>query len=227
MDIDVAIQAGLGKFFAAKFRAAVLYAIHDRTTDRSALEESIKFYRTARAAWAALAEKAKAPYVSDVTVGELPWLRGHWLDRLPAIDADIAILEQRLPSTTPTDDPKTKSAIAEATGRPQRPQAATIHRAPTTFRRKQPLSLELTVSPQVSVRLYYRHVNQAERWQSATMDRKGAAYVATIPAGYTDTPYPLQYYFELKQSADRAWLHPGFPPDLAGQPYYVIHAITG
>jgi hypothetical protein len=223
MDIDVAIQAGLGKFFAAKFRAGVLYAIHDRTADRAALEESIKFYRAARAAWAALAEKAKGAYVSDVTVGELPWLRGHWLDRLPAIDADIAILEQRLPSTTPNDNPKIKAAIAEASGRPRRPQSATIHRAPTTFRRKQPLSLELTVRPQTQAQLHYRHVNQAERWQSTPMDRKGAAYVAMIPAEYTDTKYPLQYYFELKTSPDRAWLHPGFPPDLAGQPYYVVH----
>jgi len=54
------------------------------------------------------------------------------------------------------------------------------------------------------------------------MDRKELAYVAAIPSAYTDSPYPLQYYFELKSAPDRAWLHPGFPADLAGQPYYVI-----
>ena len=70
--------------------------------------------------------------------------------------------------------------------------------------------------------LHYRRVNQAERWQYVTMDRKGSAYSASIPGAYTDSPYPLQYYFELKSAPDRAWLYPGFPPDLAGQPYFVV-----
>jgi hypothetical protein len=222
MDIDVAIQAGLGRFFAAKFRAGVLYSIHERTGDRSALEAAIKSYRSARDAWAGLAEKAKGVYVTDITVGELPWLRGHWLDRLPAIDADIALLEKRLPSANAGDDPKVKAAVAEAVGRPRRASIAIEHRAPDSFRRTRALALELAGPMLASARLYYRRVNQAERWQSAVMDRKGAAYVATIPGAYTDSPYPLQYYFELKSAPDRAWLYPGFPADLAGQPYYVV-----
>ena len=222
VNIDVAIQAGLGKFFAAKFRAGVLYAIHERTGDRAALQEALRRYRIARAAWDALAETAKGVYVSDITIGELPWLRGHWLDRLPAIDADIALLEERLPSAKPSDDPKMKAAIAEATGRPQRPSAAMRHRVPERFQRGQPLTLELACPVLASARLHYRHVNQAERWQSTVMDRKGPAYVATIPSAYTDSPYPLQYYFELKSASDRAWLYPGFPSDLAGSPYYIV-----
>jgi hypothetical protein len=219
-NIDVAIQSGLGKFFAAKFRAGVLYSIHERTGDRSALEEAIKCYRIARAAWAQLAGKAKGVYVPDVTVGELPWLRGHWLDRLPAIDADISLLEARLPSAKLTGDPKVKAAIEVATGRPQLASTEVLHRAPDRFQRKQPLVIELTSSALASAILHYRHVNQAERWLSATMDRKNSSYVASIPSAYTDSPYPLQYYFELK--SNRAWLHPGFPADLAGQPYYLV-----
>ncbi|HTB16273.1 MAG TPA: hypothetical protein VK752_32115 [Bryobacteraceae bacterium] len=222
VDIDVAIQSGLGKFFAAKFRAGVLYAIHERTGDREALEEALKFYGAARAAWSELAEKAKGVYVADITVGELPWLHGHWLDRLPAIDADIELLKKRLPSSGPTGDPKVKAAIVEATGRPQRPSVEIGHRAPDRFQRKQPLALEITGPALVSARLFYRHVNQAERWQSAAMERKGSSYIASIPGAYTDSPYPLQYYFELKSAPERAWLHPGFPQNLAGQPYYVI-----
>ena len=227
MDIDIAIQAGLGRFFAAKFRAGVLYAIHERTGDRAALDAALQLYRNARAAWAGLADRAKGAYVADITVGELPWLHGHWLDRLPAIDADIALLEKRLPAARLSGDAKVKAAIAEATGRPQRPSAAMRHRVPGRFERKQPLVLELSGPVQASVRLYYRHVNQAERWQSAVMDRKGAAYVAAIPGAYTDSPYPLQYYFELKSAPDRAWLYPGFSRDLAGQPYYVVFGTAG
>jgi hypothetical protein len=220
--IDIAIQSGLGRFFAAKFRAGVLYEIHVRTTDRTALEEALKSYRVARAAWAALAENAKGVYVADISVGELPWLHGHWLDRLPAIDADIALLEKRLPDATEISDPKVKTAIAEAVARPHRPSAKMTHRAPDRFRRKEPLALAISGPAIASARLYYRHVNQSERWQSVVMDRKGAAYAAAVPAEYTDSPYPLQYYFELKTAPNRAWLHPGFPADLAGPPYYVI-----
>jgi hypothetical protein len=115
-----------------------------------------------------------------------------------------------------------KAAIAEATGRPERPSAATSHRVPDRFQRQQPLVLELTAPVLASARLHYRHVNQAERWQFAVMDRQGSAYAAAIPSAYTDSPYPLQYYFELKSAPDRAWLHPGFPSDLAGPPYFVI-----
>ncbi len=224
MDIDVAIQSGLGKFFAAKFRAGVLYSIHERTSDKAALEEALKCYRAARTAWAALAEKAKDVYVSNLTVGELPWLKGHWLDRLPAIDADIALLEKRLATASTGSDPKVKGAIAEALGRPNRPSIAMRHRPPNRFQRNRPLVLELSGPELASARLYYRHVNQAERWQSVAMEHKGAAYAAAIPGAYTDSPYPLQYYFELKSAPDRAWLYPGFPADLAGQPYYVVRS---
>jgi hypothetical protein len=226
VDIDIAIQAGLGRFFAAKFRAGVLYAIHERSSDRAALDEALKLYRAARAAWAGLADRAKGVYVPDITVGELRWLRGHWLDRLPAIDADIALLEKRLDAAKPTGDPKVKAAIAAAMGRPQRPSAAMRHRPPGRFQRQQPLPLELAAPVLASARVHYRHVNQAERWQSAVMDRKGPAYVAAIPGAYTDSPYPLQYYFELKSAPDRAWLYPGFPSDLAGQPYYVVRGAS-
>jgi hypothetical protein len=222
VDIDIAIQSGLGKFFAAKFRAGVLYSIHERTGDRFALEEAIKYYRAARTAWAALAEKAKGVYVADITVGELPWLKGHWLDRLPAIDADIALLEARLSEAKVRGDPRVKAAIDIATGRPRLPATQVSHHAPDRFQRKQPLIVELTAPSLASATLHYRHINQAERWVSSAMDRKGTSYVASIPGVYTDSPYPLQYYFELKSG--RAWLHPGFPADLAGQPYYVVRS---
>lgn len=48
LTIDVAIQAGLGRFFGAKFRSGVLYRLHERTGDRDALEQSLKQYRVAR-----------------------------------------------------------------------------------------------------------------------------------------------------------------------------------
>src|SRR5207248_2974001 len=67
---DVRIQAALGRFFAAKFRSAVLYRIHERTGDRAALDEALKYYRAARDTWETMANRARTVYAADSTVGE-------------------------------------------------------------------------------------------------------------------------------------------------------------
>jgi hypothetical protein len=197
----------------------VLFHLHTQTGDRAALESSLKAYRAARATWAELANRAKGVYVADLTVGEQPWLRGHWLDRLPAIDEDIAAIEKRLASAVPSDHPRIRPAIAEVLAPAKRDSLPVRHTAPTTFQPRQALALKATVQGKVTGgRLYYRHVNQAERWRSSELD----AGVASIPAAYTDSPYPLQYYFEFHTAPDRAFLHPGFAADLANQPYFVV-----
>jgi hypothetical protein len=222
--VDVAIQAGLGRFFGAKFRGGVLYRIHDETGDRAALEESLKAYRAARDAWAELANRAKGVYVPDITVGEHPQLRGHWLDRLPAMDADIAALAAKL-AQAKRAEPQARVALAiqEALGRPRRAPLACRHTPSARFRPGQPLEVELSPAGKpASARLYYRHVNQAERWETVEMEPHDNRYRATIPAAYTDSSYPLQYYFELKEGPEKAWLYPGFAADLANQPYFVV-----
>jgi len=221
--IDVSVQAGLGRFFGAKLRSAVLYGIHEQTGDRAALEEAIKQYRRARDSWAQIADRTKGVYVPDITIGEHPWLRGHWLHRLPAIDDDIADMQKRLESAKAGGEPAARAAIAEALGRPRRAPAACRHTPPVQFHASQPLGVEIAVERKlVSARLYYRHVNQAERYQMAEMQGTGGRYRATIPGAYTDSPYPLVYYFELKEAPDKAWLYPGFGPDLTNQPYFVV-----
>jgi hypothetical protein len=72
-----------------------------------------------------------------------------------------------------------------------------------------------------SVLFLYRHVNQAERFERSEMNANGNTYRASIPAAYTATPYPLQYYFVLTTSTD-AHLYPGLGADLMGQPYFVL-----
>jgi hypothetical protein len=218
LGVDVMIQASTGNFFAAKLRAGVLYRIHERTGDRAALEEAIKFYKQARSAWVAMTATAKPVYVADLTVGEHPWLRGNWGDRLDAIDADIAEMTAKLAASKAAD---VGTSIRAATGKPLRPAGTCRHTPPAKFRPSQAVELAVETSAQ-SVRLWYRRVTQAERWLSTEMQRQDGRYSGSIPSAYTDSPYPLQYYFELRTRPDQAWLYPGFGPDLAQQPYFVI-----
>lgn len=226
MAADIAIQAGLGRFFAAKLRAGVLYGIFERTGDRAALTEALGAYRRARAAWADLANRGKV-YKPDITVGEHPWLRGHWLDRLPSMDQDIADMTKRLdqPPSGAAPQDRTRAAIAEALGRSRRPSLAVRHSPPERFRPGQPLEIEFSLDSQqqpASARLYYRHVNHAERFQTLDTEARDKRHVAVIPGPYTDSPYPLQYYFEVRFGNGAASLYPGFDANQANQPYFVV-----
>lgn len=225
MATDVAMQVGLGKFFGAKFRAGILYAVYDQTGDKKALEAALKMYKQARAYWAGLSSIAKDVYAPDVTVGEHPWLRGHWLDRIPAIDADVENMEKILAGANgnQTSNNRSSEAIKEALGNNRRAIAATRHSQPATFLKGQPLKLEFSFdnTPGSAV-LFYRHVNQAERFQAANLSINGNKGEAVIPADYTGKPYPVEYYLEIRSSKDNAWLFPGFNADLASQPYYSL-----
>ena len=68
-----------------------------------------------------------------------------------------------------------------------------------------------------AARLYYRHVNQAEHWKSVDMQWADGVFRARIPAEYTQSPFPLEYYFAVDGA-----VYPGFGPELSGTPYFVV-----
>jgi hypothetical protein len=226
MAIDVAMQVELGRFFGAKFRCGVLYGIFEQSSDRRALDEAVKMYQKARASWASLADLAKDVYKSDVTVGELPHLRGHWLDRLPSMDKDIAFMVQKLEQTKAgaiVNQQLADQAISEALGRPNRTSIVVHHNKAEKFTPGQPVNLLLSFEKMPkSVSVYFRHVNQGERYEKIEMKPDGNSYKAMISGDYTNSKYPLAYYFVLRNSPESAWLYPGFNEKHNNQPYFVI-----
>jgi hypothetical protein len=249
--VDVAIQIGLGRFFDGKLRAGVCYALYVRTGERSALDEALHAYRAARSAWSELAQRARGVYVRDITFGWDKHLRGHWLDRLPAIDQDIADMSrtgilpvaeqaaQKQPPSSAKEPPdaaqreRVAQILRDLRARPDRPACVCGHTPPAALDPGQPLAIELTISgidaqsQPLAVSLHYRHVNQAETYRVEAMQSEGQLktqrYRAVIPADYTASPFALEYWFGLRDARGRAWLHPGFRDDLSNQPYYVVH----
>ena len=113
--------------------------------------------------------------------------------------------------------------IKEVLARPERESLACRHVPRTRFVPGQPLEIELSLeTPASSVSLYYRHVNQAERFNLAAMERREHNYRVTIPAKYSNSGYHLEYYFEVKSTTGKTLLYPGFGKDLTNQPYFVI-----
>jgi hypothetical protein len=230
MEEDILIQNGLGTYFAAKLRSGVLYDVFQQTGDSQAGKLALEHYRTARDAWAKMAERAKGVYVSDISYGDVHMRRGHWSDRLSTIDTDLAAMEQKIQSPAPAagSSPHAGKAIAAAAGRPNRPSISCLHTPPDSFNPGQPLALTLrlsgasaTVSPSAA-RLYYRHVNQGERWRSAEMQGENGGYNAAIPGDYTQSPYPLEYYFAFEHQNHSSSLFPAFNATLSNQPYFAV-----
>jgi hypothetical protein len=226
---DVLIQNGLGQFFAAKLRAGVLYEIYRKTGDAEAGKLALEQYLKARDAWAAMAQRAQKVYRSNITYGRVPIRQGHWIDRLPNIDKDVDALRSALqsrPSTPPQNAQQTIQAVMQ---RSRRSSLACSHTPEPRFRPGKPVEIALHV-PRVhtdalpsSVLLHYRHVNQAERWRSADMEHAQSVFRSAIPAEYTNSPFPLQYYFELRRGNTDAWFYPAFNSTWSNQPYFAIY----
>jgi hypothetical protein len=204
----------------------VLYSLYLQSGWDAALRESLKAYRAARQAWAELASIAEGVYVKDVTYGLEPQLRGHWLDRLAAIDRDIAAMEMSSGQAPKAgvNAAAIDKAIQSVLAKPQRPAAQVEHAPPASFKPGQdvPIQLKLSGSHVSSVRLWYRRVNQAEACRSKSMVFANGRYEAAIEGDYANSPFPLEYYFELGTKDGQAWLYPGFSKDFLGQPYFVV-----
>ncbi|HEX6971725.1 MAG TPA: hypothetical protein VF234_05865, partial [Limnochordia bacterium] len=110
------------------------------------------------------------------------------------------------------------------------PIAAPIcrHRQPDAFGAGDPLPLSVDVlaahpaAAPAEVRLHYRRVNQADAIQVLTMDRAGDTFCAVIAAEYTASPFPLLYFFEVRDTLGRAFLWPGLDATKLNQPYFVV-----
>jgi hypothetical protein len=231
---DVLIQIGLGRFFAKKLRSAVLWEIWQKTNDAGVGAQALTYYSQARKAWATMATHAKDVYRADIGYGSIPMRRGHWLDRLPAIDEDIAAMQAKVASPgAPAEklSPEAERAVQYAIGKPQRPSVPLTHTPAETFTPGAPLDIVLDLgkgaaAEEITVRMRYRHVDQAERWQWLEMDRTERSYKGTIPGDYTHSAFPLEYFFELKRG-NEAWMAPGFNATLSNQPYFVVWKRSG
>ncbi len=231
---DVLIQIGLGTFFAHKLRSAVLYDIFLASNDTNAADAALEHYQKARDAWATMAERAKNVYRVNISYGSVPKRSGHWLDRLPGIDTDIAAMKTKI-QLSKAETISRRSASEEMNAIADVPPSAVpmkcSHTPPARFTPGAALELRLLISgvssggaiePVRSVRLRYRRVNQAERWNVLDLDGENSVYAAAIPSEYTLSKFPLEYYFELSDARGVEWMYPGFNKALSNQPYFAV-----
>jgi hypothetical protein len=118
--------------------------------------------------------------------------------------------------------------MREAMGVPPRLSIPCIHKPPASFKPGASVDIVLEQPPgagTLEAILRYRRVNQAETYEQLGMRRVNGTFRATVPAAYTASPYPLMYYFVIREGSDRAGLFPGFDEARANQPYFVIRQV--
>lgn len=222
--IDARIQAGLGRFFAARMRSACAFELYLLSGERAAYLETADLYHKARAHWVSVIRAADGVYQADLSYGPQPWLRGAWRDRLPSIDRDIDDLDFWY--INDRDRPQLRNDVARGLLERMnkweaRASAAPGGDVPAHFTPGQALRIEIRPPrPCKSVRLFYRPVNQALTWSSIAMAGGPSMFTATIPSVATDTGFPVQFYAALDDGEDIAFA-PGLGADLCGQPYWV------
>src|SRR5262249_439719 len=129
--------------------------------------------------------------------------------------------------STALASPPAKSVSLQDLSLPAKRDSLPLHHTPAlSFVPGQPLEIGIAVPDSASqwlkIQLYYRHVNQAENYQCTDLNPTGNRLGAVIPASYTKSKYPLQYYFELRRRDDSTWLFPGLGNELQTQPYFVV-----
>jgi hypothetical protein len=219
LDVDVQVQLGLGRFFAAKMRSAIAWSLYQMDGKDDNLQHALHFARAARDAWAGIVKATKGVYLDDLTYGEPPHRRGSWASRLPFVEQDVKCLEGLLAGKALQNVQATPAWL-----KPTPPPPRCKHWAPAGFSPGQPLTISIS-APAGSlegVRIHYRHVNHAESYQIQPMTGGRGSWTFSIPPDYTNSRYALQYHFQLIGRDGTNWLYPGLNQDLANQPYFVV-----
>ncbi|MDV3249725.1 hypothetical protein DevBK_00125 [Devosia sp. BK] len=221
---DVEILGGMARHFAEKFKASCWAELFIATKASELIEPMLGHARNAVLAWERLSAISRELYHDDLTYGPQSWLRGSWHTRLPEMQAELLDLEalRGLGGTeSVAGTPALTKAIAALKG--HRPTRSHPQNAVTTaaFTGGDPLPIRIDMRAEEPPVLHYRHINQAERWQSMPMEADGSGYKATIPAEYTKSDFHLQYFVSLRQDG-QSTLIPGLAADLANEPYVTV-----
>ncbi|TNC65521.1 hypothetical protein [Rubellimicrobium roseum] len=221
--IDVEICAGLARFFAERYRAAVWAELFVATKASALFDRVLDHARRSTMAWDRIADLSRDVYHDDLTYGPQGWLRGSWQSRQAEMRNELLDLQSlrgggRTESLALSPEAERAAAAIEA----RRPvTAAGGLEVPETFLRGEDLTIRYSGPSDAAPVLRYRVVDQSKRWRADPMRADGNGYIAVIPGDYLDTPFHLQLFANATVSGAPV-LVPGLAGDLANQPYHVV-----
>ena len=223
--IDVIIQSSIGKFFTYKFKASILWEYYLLSKNKKVGEEALNNYLKARNAWNVAAVISKKYYLPDLTYGPQSWLRGRWDDRLPAINQDIDDMRSILiKNKNKYKKIKRDLELIDYIKNWNNDQNILVnHLPPKHYIKGENISLfcKLDINKKLSGYINFREVNQSKKWRRKKLIKSKDIYYSVIPKRFTNTQYPIQYYFEFTNKKYSSF-SPGFNKFLSNQPYYLL-----
>jgi hypothetical protein len=218
---DVRILGAIGAYFAERFRAACWAEMFIATKATSMIGPLVKHATKAVEHWRQASNVSKGLYHDDITYGPQSWLRGSWHSRLPEMEAElldlVALRGYGGTESVPANDEAVAAAKAINAHKVLHRQVGELVYS-DEFTAGEPLCVRHKGQADAIVTLHYRHVNQAERWETVTMERSGDSYLGEIPSAYTGTKYHLQFFVSYS-SGGKTKIIPGLAADLANEPY--------
>ncbi|GAB3595898.1 hypothetical protein [Microbacterium tumbae] len=224
--IDLEVLVRLGRFYAAQYRAAVDYSLYENSGDAGALVAAVEQAEAARAQWMELIGIVDGVYQDDLRFGPETSEHGHWAQQVQSIDDDLQALRRERDRALQGSE----SVPAESLPRPTRTRepVAVSHEQPEPYRRGEPVAIRLHASVGsgvVSALLRYRHVDQSQSYEQVAMREIDGGFAAEIPGSYTDSSFPLAYFFEVTTEGRAPTFFPGFSDEtLSNQPYYTLRS---
>lgn len=211
---DARLEAGLARFFAAKYRAALFYERYCRAAVPADIHAAARYATAALEHWRAISELGDATYVADIGFGRPERLGGNWSSRLIRVRKHAEVLvhqAQKVFNVGAPAEPFLKTR--QLSDRPDYQ-----HVPVEAYRVGSPLDLAVAVPGASEVTLHVRPVNHAELFQTLPMAANGDTFTARISAELTSGKFDLIYFFTAWRDGV-PWLLPGLGPDLSARPY--------
>ena len=226
--IDVIIQSAIGKFFVYKFKASILWEYYLLSMNLKVGKAALKNYLKAKNAWKIAGDISKKYYLPDLSYGPQTWLRGRWDDRLPAIIEDINDMKNIIKKNTQSYKiiKKDLQFINFIQNWKNYQNVKVKNETPKKFSKgkKIKISCKLDIRKNLKGYLHYREVDQSKQWKRKKMGNISGNYNALISNIFSNTDYPIQYYFEFEYK-NHSYFSPGFNKFLSNQPYYLLRQI--
>ncbi len=199
---DLSILSNLALYHARRIPAGISYRLFSWSHDPAALDEAIRYEKSATQAWAQLVKAAGDVYTKDLMMGvRVADLCGHWKDELDSLNQGIVQLEAQRKNFRPVDSMKVAPRFK--TNATDYNKLFTVsHTAPAPPRAGQPVTVKIRVTAPAGVkwvRLRFRNVVQEQEYQTLVMQpgKEKGLYEATIPAADIDPQWDLMYFIEM------------------------------
>ncbi len=224
---DLKILSGLALYHSKRIPAAVSYCIFEITKDPNALDEAIRFEKSAVEAWKTIVDAAADVYTEDLMMGvRNADLCGHWKDELVKLEEGLKQLineRNNIAESAEINAPKYRKSEKCS----WYDDFKVEHTRTTEIPVGQPLKISVKVSSPSGikwVKLNHRSLNQDVDYKTVIMNSTGApgVFEATVPSNEINPEWDYMYLISVMNNDNHGIIYPDFSRET---PYVVVHLI--